>query len=360
MIKVSHVIGNLGYGGAEKLLLDICRKIDKDNFEIDVMALYRNSDNPLGKQFEDAGIKVEYFNKKNKFDISVLNKMEEFLRTTAPDIVHTHLFGGDFWGASAARSAGVEHVVCTKHDIMSEGYVRDSLGRRSRREMEKIVAISNATREFLIKKEKISIDKIQVIYNGIDVSRFYIENPGVLQKEGLVIGCVGRLSKEKGQKHLLRACRFIKNKDWRLILVGDGPMREELENLAKLLGIENQVVFTGSVSDVRPYLAQMDVFVLPSISEGLSLAVLEAACSGRFVIATNVGGVPEIIDSKENGFLFKPKNIEQLVTHLNWVDDNREDAIRMAEKLQDFVCDKFDINKTISEYERLYYSLMNK
>ncbi|MEK7512101.1 MAG: glycosyltransferase, partial [Patescibacteria group bacterium] len=188
----------------------------------------------------------------------------------------------------------------------------------------------------------------------------YCEKPAILEKEGLVIGTVGRLVREKGQKHLIRACRFIKNHDWRLIIVGDGPLKKELSNLAISLGIADRIRFDGEQDDVRPALEEMDVFVLPSISEGLSLVILEAAAAGKVVVATKVGGVPEIIKNKENGLLFKPKSIEQLVGHLNWIDEHREEARKMAMSLQKRVMSDFDINKTIKEYEKLYEELAIK
>lgn len=352
MSKITHIIGRLCYGGAEKLLLDICRKLDKEKFAVEVLVL--QDDNPLADQFEEAGIKVTFFNKRSKFDFDIVKRVAGHLKQAKPDIVHTHLFAADFYGGRAARLAGVKKIICTKHDILSEGFWRDYLGRRARRTFDKVVAISKATREFLINEEGLDYKKVEVIYNGIDTQRFYEANVPIFSNDGIVIGSVGRLSKEKGQKHLIRACRFLNNKDWRLVLVGDGPMKRELVGLTEYLGLENQVKFTGAVDDVRPYLKDMDVFVLPSVSEGLSLVILEAAAAGKVVVATNVGGVPEIIHDKEDGLLFRPKNIEQLVAHLNWIDDHRDAAVKMAKKLQREVMERFDINKTVGEYEALY------
>ena len=352
MITITHIIGRLCYGGAEKLLLDICRKIDKERFRVEVLVL--QDDNPLADQFGEAGIKVTFFHKRGKFDFDLVKRVAKYLKQTKPDIVHTHLFAADFYGGQAARLAGVKHLISTKHDILSEGFWRDYLGRRARRRFDRVVAISKATRDFLVEHEGLDYQRVDVIYNGIDMQRFYEEKAHIFPNDEIVIGSIGRLSKEKGHKHLIRACRFLNNKDWRLILVGDGTMKRELVGLTEYLGLENQVKFTGAVNDVRPYLKDMDVFVLPSVSEGLSLVILEAAAAGKMVVATNVGGVPEIIHNKEDGLLFKPKSIEQLVAHLNWINDHRDAAVKMAKKLQANVVEKFDINKTVGEYEALY------
>ncbi len=358
MIKIVHIIGSLGYGGAEKLLYDLCRKIDKEKFSVSIVVFQDN--NPLAKQFEAAGIKIKYFRKKGPLDFAFVRKMSKYLVSINPDIVHTHLFAGDYWGGKAAEQADVPFIVSTKHDTLNEGRMRTYLGRKKRRSFDRIIAISEAIQEFLIKQEKVSHEKISIIHNGVDVNKFLLEDSKLFATDDLLIGSVGRLSKEKGHKHLIRACRFLKNWNWKLSLVGDGPMRKELEHLALFLGIEEKVHFVGMVDDVRDYLGKMDVFVLPSVSEGLSLALIEAALAGRFIIATDVGGVPEIVTNKETGLLFKPKNIEQLVTHLNWVDEHRDEARKMASRLQKEVIQKFDINKVIREYEAVYEGLVTK
>ena len=358
MIKIVHIIGALVYGGAERLLLDICRKIDKTQFDISVIVLRQNND--LAKQFEDAGIPVTIFEKKGKLDFGVIERLADYLRLQKPDIVHTHLFAGEFWGFMACHQAKIKNVICTKHGIVKEDFLRDYLIKKATRKMKRVIAISQAVQDYVLLEMKVGVKKISVIYNGIDTDKFYGLSRPILSGETLSLGCVGRLSKEKGQKHLIRACRFLKAPDWKLYLVGDGPMREELEQLSKSLGLEANIVFCGSQADVRPYLDKMDIFVLPSISEGLSLAVLEAASAAKLIIASNVGGLPEIITDKETGLLFTPKNIEQLVSHINWAYEHKEQAQKMALALQQQVMQKFDIDKTIKQYEDLYRNLITK
>jgi glycosyltransferase involved in cell wall biosynthesis len=358
MVKIIHIIPKLTYGGAEKLLLDICCKIDKTKFDVSIVTL--KAHNPMIEQFVAADIRIKVFNKKGKLGLGLVKQLATYLEREKPAIVHTHLFGADFWGGRAARKARVPKIVSTKHDILFEGSLRNIVGRGMRRKFDKVIAISQATSEFLIKHEKVAVKNIKVIYNGIGAKRFYVEKPDILKKELITIGSVGRMSKEKGHKHLIRACRFLKQKEWKLLLVGGGSLRKELENQAKFLGLGSRVAFTGTVEDVRPELAKMDVFVLPSVSEGLSLSILEAAAAGKFIIATNVGGIPEIIKDGKTGLLFKPKNIEQLYRHLKWVWDNRKEAMKMAAALQAEVIQKFDINNIIKDYEKLYESLANK
>ena len=352
MIKISYIIGRLAYGGAERLLLDICRKIDKTKFEIEVLVL--QTDNPLAEQFERAGVQIKYFDKVKKFDWKIIKKVADYLQKSKPDIVHTNLFAADFWGGRAAVQAKVKNIISTKHDVLSEGFWRDRLGMKARQKFNKVVAISKATRDYLVAQEDIDIHNIEVIYNGIDVSKFYIENPDLFKTEDITIGSVGRLSKEKGHKHLIRACRFLKNKNWKLILVGDGPLRRELTALAKSLGLEDRVQFVGEVEDVRPHLNKFDVFVLPSVSEGLSLVVLEAAAAGRVVVATEVGGVPEIIKHKQNGLLVAPRNPDQFAKSIVKLLSDESLRRKYAQNGQSKFIDKFSADAMTRQYEKLY------
>jgi glycosyltransferase involved in cell wall biosynthesis len=357
-IKIVHIIGQLQVGGAEKLLYDLCRKIDKERFIVQVITTHGGG--VFQKKFEQAGIPVINFEKSGKWDFSVIDKMADYLRGERPDVVHTHLFAGDFWGGMAARRAGVRNIISTRHDILKEDWLRNLIGKSARRKCSKVVAISRFIFDHLVKKERVSPARIETIYNGIDMSGFYDPRRDIFKKDEVVIGTVGRLSKEKGQKHLLRASCFLKSRNWRMVLAGDGPYRPLLEELTRQLGMEKRVRFLGEISDVASVLREIDIFVLPSVSEGLSLALLEAAASGCFVIATDVGGVPEVVSDGVNGKLFKPKRIEQLVSHLNWAMANTEQARRMARRLQEDVAARFDLNLMVDKYERMYENIANQ
>ncbi|MFH0815177.1 MAG: glycosyltransferase [Candidatus Falkowbacteria bacterium] len=357
-IKIIHIIGKLQMGGAERLLYDLCRKIDKEKFSVQVVTVHGGG--AAQKMFETAGIKVVNFNKAEKWDFAVIKRLADYLRGERPDVAHTHLFAGDFWGGIAARRAGVPQLISTRHDVLKEGWPRDFLGKWARKKCDKVVAISQFIFEHLVKKEGIDFQKITIIYNGIDMTKFYNPGKNILKTDLVTIGAVGRMSKEKGHKHLLRAGRLLLHRNWQMLFAGAGPCRALLEKLVHSLGIENKVKFLGELEDVMPVLRNIDIFVLPSASEGLSLALLEAAAAGCFVIATRVGGVPEVVSNGVTGKLFKAKRIEQLVAHLNWVIANPEQARRMAQKLQAEVVAKFDLNVMAQQYMKMYEGLAGK
>ncbi len=358
MLKITHIIGKLNYGGAEKLLFDLCRFADKEKIENEVIVL--RDDGDLIDFFEEQGIKIKVIERTGKFDWRLARRVADYLKVSRPDIVHTHLFEGDFWGAWASFLAGIKKTVSTKHDSLSEGFWRDLLGRFIRKKRTKVIAISEAIKEFLLKKEKIKLKKIALVRNGVDIEKFYSTKKIFRNHQNFVIGSVGRLAKEKGYKYLLRACRFLHHSDWRLILVGDGLLKQELQVLAEDLGISSKVEFVGQKENVQDFLSEMDVFVLPSLSEGLSLVLLEAGLSGKFVVASAVGGIPEIIEHQKTGLLFPPKNIEKLTAHLNWAWENKEQAQEMAVALRESVRKNFNIKEVVKKYQEVYENIINQ
>ncbi|HCC23628.1 TPA: hypothetical protein DF272_05665 [Candidatus Falkowbacteria bacterium] len=357
-IKVAHIIGRLDIGGAEKLLLDLGRKIDKNRFEIKVVSL--GGEGVMLKAFEAADVPVTVIEKKFVGDFRVLKALSTWLIKERPDIVHTHLFGGDFWGGLAARKAGIKKIISTKHDILNEGFWRNHIGRIMRRRFDFVVAISEATKKNLVEIEKLNKNKIRVIYNGIDMAKYYVPGAEILTDDEVVFGTVGRLVGEKGQAYFIKALKFLKQRSWKAVLVGGGPEEKKLKALVKKLKLNDKVHFVGEVNDVRSHVAEFDVFVLPSLTEGLSLALIESAAAGKYVVASRVGGVPEIVRDKSWGTLYNPHSLSELVTSLNWVFDHRSEAKRAALRLQNFVVETFDINKIIDRYEQVYEDIVDK
>lgn len=355
-IKIIHIIGQLAFGGAEKLVLDLCRKIDREKFSVAVISI--GQPGKLISEFDKAGVKVFSVEKKFKGDWRVLNKIKNILREENPQVVHTHLFGGDYWGGRAALVCHVPVIVSTKHDIMNEGLLKNFLVNRIRRRFSRIIAISQASENRLVKKDKIKKEKVSVIYNGIDMGKFWVEDPKIFEKNEIVFGSIGRLVPIKGHSRLIRAVQFLKRENWHLEILGDGPERGRLQGLIEQLDLQDKISLPGQIVDVREYLADFDVFVLPSLTEGLSLAVIEAAAAGKFIIASNVGGVPEIISDGQTGLLYNSNDIGELAEKIIWVFDHQDEARAMARRLHQEVVQKFDINQIIKHYENLYLTLL--
>jgi len=235
---------------------------------------------------------------------------------------------------------------------------------------QRTIAISEQVKEHLINDFKVDANKIDVIHNGIDVDRFRearTENREPAKKKlgldnGPVIGIVARLSDVKGHTYLIEAIHDIINEVPRaqLLIVGDGKMRQELISLTKSLGISKSVFFIPSVNDTRDVLSIMDVFVMPSVKEGLGLALIEAMAFGLAVIGSDVGGIRSLIQDGYNGLLINPKDTKDLSRAiLGLLKDPPKRAI-LGNNAKSFIGQNFSQEKMAKETERAYLECINQ
>jgi glycosyltransferase involved in cell wall biosynthesis len=235
---------------------------------------------------------------------------------------------------------------------------------------QRVIAISEQVKEHLINDFKVDANKIDVIHNGIDVDRFLeprTENRKQAKKKlgldnGPVIGIVARLSDVKGHAYLIEAMHDVINEvpGAQLLIVGDGKMRQELIGLTKSLRISKSVFFIPSVSDTRDVLSIMDVFVMPSVKEGLGLALMEAMASGLAAIGSNVGGIRSLIQDGYNGLLINPKDAKDLSRAiLGLLKDLPRRAI-LGNNAKLFIGQNFSQEKMAKETEKAYLECINQ
>ena len=357
-IKIIHIITSLNFGGAEIMLLDLARGFSSEFFEIKVATVVRGG--ALVNDFINVGIPTHVFEKKGKIGLGVIWKLWRFLRHEKPDIVHTHLFGGDTWGRIAAILARVPVIVSTEHNTnFDEGWTKRKVKKFLSHFTKKIVAVSEAVKNYSVSRDRIKAKKMTVIENGINLDKF----SSIMEKEfgdPPVIGVVGRLEEQKGHKYLFEALNLIKTIPWTLWVVGDGSKKVELERLAKDLNLRERIIFLGARKNIPEILSGVDIFSFPSLWEGLGLAVLEAAAAGKPIVASRVGGIPEIISDGETGILVEPKNVKSLADGLERVLLGKVDAREMGERAREMVKEKFGAEKMVKLYENLYKELINK
>jgi glycosyltransferase involved in cell wall biosynthesis len=354
-IKIIYIITNLNFGGAEKLLLDIVRYLDKSRYEVKVLTVM--GDGPLVLDFEKAGVAVKIFEKKNKLGIGVIWRIYKYLKQEKPQIVHTHLFGGDTWGRLAAILARVPIIISTEHNTnLDEGFLKRLVKKILSFFTKKIIAVSQAVKNYSVVVDHINEKKMIVIPNGIEIDKFMMI-PEKEYSRPPVIGIIGRLEKQKGHEFLFEALNLIKNIPWALWVVGQGSLGPRLEKLAKDLDLRERIIFLGARRNIRELLGQIDIFVLPSLWEGLGLAVLEAAAAGKPIVASRVGGVPEIIEDGKTGILVEPKNIKSLAEGLERVLLREGEAREMGRRAKKEIV-KFDVKNMIVAYEKLYERLI--
>lgn len=281
------------------------------------------------------------------------------------DVVHSNSRTTQVLGCLLQKFTGVPHI-WTCHGFFKRRFSRKVFPCWG----QKIIAISESVKEHLINDFKVEKKKIYVIHNGIDVNRFSgprTENREPAKKafgldNGPVIGIVARLSDVKGHTYLIEAMYAVINKvpQAQLLIVGDGKMRQELINLTKSLGISKSVFFIPSVKDTRDVLSIMDIFVMPSVKEGLGLALMEAMAYGLAVIGSRIGGIRSLIQDGYNGLLINPKDAKDLSKAiLELLKDPPRRAI-LGNNAKSFIGQNFSQEKMAKETERSYLECKKK
>jgi glycosyltransferase involved in cell wall biosynthesis len=360
-IKIIYILPSLSSGGAERVTLDLIYNLDREIF-IPELLLFNGG----GFFYQEAlshGLKVIVFKKKFKFDIFNLFKIYKYIKNSQPDIVHTGL-GGDIYGKLAAKMAKVRVIVSTEHNVaVNDTVIIHHLKRLTAKWSNKIVAISESVKEDILKEYKILSEKVELIYNGLYIDNFRKEeNQNKIKKESdtIIIGSVGRLTEQKNFSLLLRALDQVKNRNFKCLIVGEGELRSQLEQEIKDLDLSNKVELLGTTSDINSFLNKLDLFVLPSKWEGLGITLLEAGLVKLPVLASDTGGIVDIIKHKENGLLFNNNDLSDLTDMLNGCLDfnNREYLLKLGEKLSYNVKERFDIRKTSRQYQDMYKKLV--
>ncbi len=361
---ILYLIYGFRIGGAERHLLDLCKGLDPEKFRAEIIYFYREEQ--MLPEFQEAGIPCHLFQvKKNELNFKEIWRLSRVIRKLAPDIVHVHLFHASRYGTLAALLAGAKRIVRTKHSVRMPGT------RTGKREilwnaflsvsLTRIVGVSDAVAR--------QIRTPHIIYNGIDTEYFSRENAeasGVkyykqyLEDEAYpVLGIVARLSIQKGHAVLLEAFAKLPP-DWpnaKLLIAGDGETRPELEALTNKLDLSDRVKFLGMIRDVREFLAVIDIFVQPSVAEGLGISAIEAMSMELPIVATRVGGLSEVITDGENGILIEPNDPEALSDALNRLLRDSTLRERLRKQARKTAVQKFGLKAMVGQYESLYTEL---
>lgn len=380
-VRILHVIDALNPGGAQRLLLFLAGQISRENFEPCVLVLQPGLD--WKDLLESMGVRVYCCQRERPSifrPISLLTyafrnirDIRMCCRVMAADVIHCHLSDAEFLGTVAGRLSGVKRIFTTVHypDLLPRGGRKDirNLFRRRvtkllyHRWVDCAIAVSEDVAQVLRRDFGICGEMIRIIHNGVDIASLAGKEPaddlrkalGFSRNHRILIN-VGRLAPPKGQVFLLEAMgRLVKQFEGvRLVLVGDGELREALEAGSASLGLTDRVVFLGNRSDVGDLLALSELFVFPSVSEGISLALLEAMAARKPVVASSIPGNEEILDHCVNAYLVPPGDSEALARGIAFLLEHPEEARRLGTRAQQEVTARFDIRETMARYEALW------
>jgi len=365
-IKVLFLITELNVGGAEMVVAKMAAHLNKDRFHCSVCSLL--PDGRLADVLQEQGVKTLSLDIKSKLDLGGLFKLVRLLRREKIDILHTHLFHVNLLGRIAGRLAGVPVIISHQHGVeRNRSKVRSLLDRLTSRYADLVISTCEVVKETLIKRDKISPGKIRIIYNGVETPNVNVESSSVRRDLGIaldapVIGVVANLRPMKGYDTFLKAARMILDEveNARFLIVGGGPLEDELKALAFKLGIWPQTIFTGFRDDVPNLLATMDVFVLPSLWEGVPMALLEAMAMAKPVVATEVGGIPEIVIDGVTGLLVPPRDPDALAEAIIALLQDRERAEAMGQAGRERVEKYFTVERMVQKTEALYEELIGE
>lgn len=358
-IKIAHIIGSLQYGGAENQVVAILNGLNSLKFKKFLLVLAE------GKREQSQTPSPEVMNVCLKFrrwgHIGCILKLYRFCKLHRIDVVQAHLFHINLHAAIAATLAGVPVVITTEHGrnpwktsihrIIEKRLISPLVTMR--------VAVSQDIRDLRVRHEEVSADKITVIRNCVQIPERPIryDGGGVFR-----IGTVGRLVAAKDYAALINAFKKLieEGLNTELIFVGDGPERSRLESMVKDLEIAQYVRFLGFQADVKSSLSKFDIFALSSLTEGIPIAMLEAMAMGVPVVATRVGGIPEVIEDNVDGLLVEARNPLALADALMKLIKDNSFRKRIGETSRTKVARLFSCKVICEQYEKLYSDLLSR
>ena len=359
-MKICFLITGLGLGGAEKFLLNLVPKLKFDKFIISLMNL-----NELGKEIEKRGIKVYYLGL-NKINIPlVILRFRKIIRTEKPSIIDTYLIHSNLFGRIFGKILGIERVISSIRSDYSEFRILKFWDKITQNLTGLYILNSKALINYIHLKNSVPMNKIKIIPNGIDLERslsildnnYDIRKELGLKNDNFIIVSVGRLIKDKNFEILIKALKYL-NKNIFLVIIGVGPEKKALLNLLEKLNLKNNVFFLGKRKDVLNVINSSNLFVLPSLREGMSNALLEAMFLKKICIVSNIPQNKELIKDNLNGIIFNPKDEIELSKKIMKVYNNKF-SNDLGQASFNLIKKDYNINKIIKRYEsviEMFYS----
>ncbi|QDU50771.1 glycosyltransferase [Gimesia panareensis] len=355
-LRVCHLSLTLCTGGLERLLVDFARFNNSDQFELEFVALGETG--APAEDIQKLGCPVIQFPLTAPGKLGRIRQLQEFFKEKNYDLLHTHNAYPHFYGTLAGRLAGIPAIVQTRHGRRFGNTFNERLQfALASRLADRVIPVSDDTGNRCREVGWLSQNKVTRIWNGIDVDRFAFSGPAA-QMRAIT---VSRLSPEKDLTTLLKAVRLVKETipEFELMIVGDGPERKKLEQITAALHLESRVRFLGERNDVPDLLTQAGFYVSSSLTEGISLTLLEAMSVGLPIVATSVGGNPEIVQQPDTGLLVPSANAALLSDAICEMCSQPDKWLGMGQAARERVEQHFNVRSMIKDYENLYHQILN-
>lgn len=364
-MNITHFVENLNRGGLERMVIELATLQHAHGHRVQIVCLYEQG--TLAHELEQLGIAVLACDKQPSLDRRALRRARDWIRAHQTEILHTHNAVAHYQAVLASIGLRVRRIINTRHGMggNQRGSRREWLFRRSLLLTDIVVSVCEAARDGAVKQGMLPPKKARVVPNGIRVNAFQLASEPMRdqlhQLLGLpprvrLLGTVGRLNWAKDQAGMIRAFRKVHEQepDSALLLIGDGELRAELQQCAVEEGVADAVHFLGDRSDVPELLRGLDQFVLSSVSEGYSMALLEASAVGLPIVATDVGGNGEIVKDGVTGALVQARNADALAEAMLSLLQERELSASLAHAARAWVEQHGSLEAMAARYDDLY------
>lgn len=376
-ISILFVVDGLEFGGGERTFLQLIEEMPKERFRINVATSQHGI---FSKILSDAGIAANHLDLSKRVNFKNIQELRRLIKINRIDIIHSQGGRADFYARMSGRSLRpkikVVSTIATPVERYDVNLLRKSIycffDRLSERYVDRFLVVSEALRKIMIDGHKVTPDKVIRVYNGIELNEYcpnasdrssrHIRNEYGIGATDVLIGAIGRLVWQKGFEYLIRSLPEIAktHPDIKVIFVGDGPFRGNLEKLRRQLGIEDKAIFTGYRSDIKGILSAIDIKVIPSLAEGFPMVTLEAMAMEKPIVATCIDGITEQITDGVEGILVPPRDPIALAAAINAIIENKDLARSLGSAARKRVEREFTVEKMIDETEKVYRSLLNQ
>jgi len=367
-IAIVYMITDLSTGGTPTALLRLLSEINRSEYDLTVISFYSN-DSFISNEIMDLDISVIDLGMTRKWRIYAFWKLNHFLKDIQPVILHTWLFHANITGRILGRFNKVPLIIASRRSTNIGGSWREILMRKTSGMNDRIIAVSEAARQAEINNSKIPPNKVVTIHNGLDTTLYKsvsdeaiktIRDSFEIPDDAILLGAVGRLHPAKGFNDLITAMELLERKtsSTHLLIVGEGELMDQLKLQVRKSNLDGKIKFAGIRNDIPEIMSAFDIFVSPSLWEGLPNVVLEAMAAGKPVVATSVGGTPEVVVDSLTGLLVPPHNPEALANAILFLCENPKLRKSMGQAGRDRVIKHFSIEQMVQQTEKLYHELI--